>query len=218
VGDDNRGMRCDLVHEAISARLDDELPPMETEALDAHLAGCPSCQAYTSQLAALHRAWRVRSAEPVPDLTARILAATADRLPDPRPRHRPRIEWARYGVFAVGLTQLVLALPLMLLGSDGDTPLHATRELGAFAVALSVGMLVAAWQPQRASGLLPVALALGAGMVLTGIADVVAGHSPALGEAHHVLELLAVFSLWRLARATPTTPPAGSPHRTPLAA
>jgi predicted anti-sigma-YlaC factor YlaD len=215
VGDDNRDMRCDLVHEAISARLDDELPPMETDALDAHLTGCASCRAYMRQLAELHRAWRVRSAEPVPDLTTAILAATADRLPDPRLRRR--VEWARYAVFAVGLTQLVLALPLMLLGSDGDTPLHATRELGAFAVALSVGMLVAAWQPRRASGLLPVALALGAGMVLTGAADVIAGHSPAVGEAHHVLELLGLLALWRLARSTAPTPPLRA-SGTPLAA
>jgi predicted anti-sigma-YlaC factor YlaD len=215
VQDDNRDMRCDLVHEALSARLDDELPPIEAEALDAHLAGCPSCQAYARQLATLHRTWRVRSAEAVPDLTAAIMATTADRLPDPRPR--PGIEWARYGTFAVGLTQLLLALPLMVLGTEGDAPLHATRELGAFAVALSVGMLVAAWQPQRASGLLPAALALGAGMLLTGLADVVSGHSPVLGEAHHAIELLGVVLLWRLARTAPP-PPLGKPDRTPLAA
>lgn len=215
VGDDNRDMRCDLVYEAISARLDDELPDIEARALDAHLAGCPTCRAYAAQLTALHRAWRVRSAEPVPDLTAAILATTAERLPDRR--STPRIEWVRYGVFAVGLTQLVLALPLMLLGADGDTPLHVSRELGAFAVALSTGMLVAAWQPQRAIGLLPAAVALGAGMLLTAAADVVSGHSPALGEAHHLLELIGVVLLWRLARATPT-PSLRRPGGTPLAA
>lgn len=216
VGGDNRDMRCDLVYEAISARLDDELPEIETKALDAHLAGCPSCQVYARQLTALHRAWRVRSAEPVPDLTAPILAATAERLPHPRPA--ARVEWVRYGVFAVGLTQLLLALPLMVVGADGDTPLHVGRELGAFAVALSIGMLVAAWQPQRASGLLPVAVALGAGMVLTAVADVVSGHSPAVSEAHHLLELLGVVLLWRLAKASVPPSPVGRPGRTPLAA
>jgi predicted anti-sigma-YlaC factor YlaD len=209
-------MRCDLVHEALSARLDDELPEMEAAAVDAHLAGCQSCQGYARALGDLHRAWRVRPAEAVPDLTAAVMAATADRLPDPRPR--PTIEWVRYGVFAVGLTQLLLALPLMLLGPEGDAPLHSGRELGAFGVALSVGMLVVAWQPQRAGGLLPVALALSAGMLVTAVADILSGHSPVLGEAHHVLELVGVVLLWRLTRVSGPTPQSGKARRTPLAA
>jgi predicted anti-sigma-YlaC factor YlaD len=209
-------MRCDLVHEALSARLDDELPEMEATALDAHLTSCQSCQGYAQALGDLHRAWRVRAAEAVPDLTATVLAATADRLPDPRPR--PAVEWVRYGVLAVGLTQLLLALPLMLLGPEGDTPLHSGRELGAFGVALSVGMLVVAWQPQRANGLLPVALALSAGMLVTAVADTVSGHSPMMGEAHHVLELVGVVLLWRLTRLNGSTPPAGKHRRAPLAA
>jgi predicted anti-sigma-YlaC factor YlaD len=209
-------MRCDLVHEALSARLDDELPQMEAAALDAHLASCQSCQGYAQALGDLHRAWRVRAAEAVPDLTTAVLAATADRLPDPRPR--PAIEWIRYGVLAVGLTQLLLALPLMLMGPEDDTPLHSGRELGAFGVALSVGMLVVAWQPQRANGLLPVALALSAGMLITAIADIASGHSPALGEVHHVLELVGVVLLWRLTRVNGPTPQAGKTRSTPLAA
>jgi predicted anti-sigma-YlaC factor YlaD len=214
--DDNKNMRCDQVHEALSARLDDELPEIEATALDSHLADCPSCQSYARALGELHRAWRVRPAEAVPDLTAAVMAATADRLPDPRPR--PVFDWVRYGVFAVGLSQLLLSLPLMLLGLEGDTPLHTTRELGAFGVALSVGMLVVAWQPRRAAGLLPVAVALCAGVLVTAIADVISGRSPMLGEVHHVLELVGVILLWRLSRTVEPTPGAGSSGRAPLAA
>jgi predicted anti-sigma-YlaC factor YlaD len=209
-------MRCDLVHEALSARLDDELPQIEARALDAHLADCPSCQGYAHALAGLHRAWRVRPAEAVPDLTAAVMAATADRLPDPR--HRPAVDWVRYGVLAVGLSQLLLSLPLMVLGLEGDTPLHTTRELGAFGVALSVGMLFVAWQPRRASGLFPVALALCAGVLATAIADVISGRSPMLGEAPHLLELVGVLLLWRLTRTVEPPPSTGRSGRTPLAA
>lgn len=197
---DHWDMRCDQAREALSARLDGELPQLDDPALDAHLDTCPACQTHAGALAGLHRSLRVRAAEPVPDLTRQIMAATADGLPSTRGRVTPGIEWARYGLFTVAMTQLILALPLLLLaGKDSDNALHTTRELGAFGLALAVGMLVAAWQPERANGMLPMAGALAAGLIATAVADVVTGHSPILGEAPHLLELIGVVLLWRLA-------------------
>ena len=69
---------------------------------------------------------------------------------------------ARWALFVVALTQLVLAAPALLLGEDAGATVHVARELGSFDVALAVGLLVAAWQPARAWGLLPVIAALGA--------------------------------------------------------
>jgi predicted anti-sigma-YlaC factor YlaD len=208
-------MRCDLAHEAISTRLDGELPPLEDAALDAHLEGCVACQNHARALAGLHRSLRIRPAEPVPDLTAAIMAATADHLPAPaRPAERPPVEWARYALFTVAFTQLVLALPLLLLGTDEGSALHTTRELGAFGLALAVGMLVVAWQPHRAAGLLPMAVALAAGLTVTAVADMVTGHSPIVGEAPHLLELVGVLLLWRLAAAAPDAPLTSSRHAT----
>ena len=218
------GMRCDLAHEAISARLDGELPPLEDAALDAHLDGCVACQTHAQALAGLHRSLRIRPAEPVPDLTTAIMAATADHLPDRVPvpvaaaaDARPPVEWARYALFTVAVTQLVLALPLLLLGTDEGTALHTTRELGAFGLALAVGMLVVAWQPHRAAGLLPMAVALAAGLTVTAVADMVTGHSPIVGEAPHLLELVGVLLLWRLASAAPDAPVGPSRHATAAA-
>jgi predicted anti-sigma-YlaC factor YlaD len=211
-------MRCDLAHEAISARLDGELPPLEDAALDAHLEGCVACQSHARALAGLHRSLRIRPAEPVPDLTGAIMAATADRLPDrvtapTAPADaRPPLEWARYALFTVAFTQLVLALPMLVLGTDEGSALHTTRELGAFGLALAVGMLVVAWQPQRAAGLLPMAVALAAGLTVTAVADMVTGHSPIIGEAPHLLELVGVLLLWRLASTGPGEPLGTSRH------
>jgi predicted anti-sigma-YlaC factor YlaD len=200
-------MRCDLAREAISSRLDGELPPLDEVALDAHLASCSSCESHARALAGLHRSLRVRAAEPVPDLTHQIMAATADSLPTPGRTTAPGVEWARYGLFTVAMTQLILAVPLLLLGRDSGSALHTTRELGAFSLALAVGMLVAAWQPERAGGLLPMAGALAAGLIATAVADVVTGHSPIIGETPHVLELVGVVLLWRLATTNPTPHP-----------
>jgi predicted anti-sigma-YlaC factor YlaD len=125
---------------------------------------------------------------------------------------RPPVEWARYALFTVAATQLVLALPLLLLGADEGTALHTTRELGAFGLALAVGMLVVAWQPHRAAGLLPMAVALAAGLTVTAVADMVTGHSPIVGEAPHLLELVGVLLLWRVAGAVPEAPVGPSRH------
>ena len=213
---DHWDMRCDQSREAISARLDGELAQLEDAALDAHLESCIGCQSHATALAGLHRSVRIRPAEPVPDLTTEIMALTAEHLPDPS--RRGAIEWARYGLFTVAFTQLVLALPLMALGADSDNALHTTRELGAFGLALAVGMLVVAWQPQRAGGLLPMAVALAAGLTITAVADIVTGHSPVVGEAPHLLELVGVLLLWRLASTVGGSPtpsrsigPASSP-------
>ena len=53
--------------------------------------------------------------------------------------------------------------------------MHVARELGSFDVALAVGLLVAAWQPARAWGLLPVATVLALVMGVTAVLDLVDG-------------------------------------------
>jgi predicted anti-sigma-YlaC factor YlaD len=189
-------MRCDDVQEALSARLDGEaLPPgLDGAGIDAHVAGCAACASFAAGAAAQHRALRVRVAEPVPDLTGAILAATAPSRP------QPVREWARYGLFAVAATQLLLAIPAILLGSDPGASIHVARELGSFDVAIAVGLLWAAWQPKRAAGLLPLAAALAGAMLLTAVLDVVGDDAPPMGEAHHVLDLAGLGLLWALSR------------------
>ena len=101
---------------------------------------------------------------------------------------------ARYVLLWVGLTQLVLAVPA-LAGDDRGASTHVARELGSWAVALAVGLLVVAWQPRRAAGLLPFALALSGAMALTASLDVIAGHAPASGELLHVLDVAGVAAM-----------------------
>jgi predicted anti-sigma-YlaC factor YlaD len=215
---DHWGMRCDVAREALSARLDGELPQLEEAALDAHLETCASCRAYAPTLAGLHRNLRVRAAEPVPDLTGQIMALTADQLPTRRTAPTGAIEWARYGLFTVAFTQLVLALPLIIGEHSPGDAMHSIRELGAFSLALAVGMLVVVWQPQRAGGLLPMAAALVAGLAITAAADIVTGRSDLLGESPHLLEVVGLVLLWRLARTVTSAAPPSSAVGTPQAA
>lgn len=208
-------MRCDVIREAISARLDGEATDLDDRALEGHVATCRSCAAWSEELDVLHRMVRVREAEPVPDLTAAILAAAP--LPAlPRRRTSPLAEpvsVARWALFVVALTQLVLAGPALLLGEDAGATVHVARELGSFDVALAVGLLLAAWQPARAWGLLPVALALGCVLAGTAVLDVAHGTATSLGEAHHLLDLAGVAILWQVAREDRTNPGGAHPGR-----
>lgn len=196
-------MDCAHIREALSARLDGEDPGLDERRLDQHVAGCASCSAWAEDLGLLHRLVRVQPAEPVPDLSAAIMARAPRAPQGSTPWWSPfseRISPARWALFALALTQLVLAGPALVLGEDAGASVHVARELGAFDAALAVGLLVAAWQPARAWGLLPVAGALAVVMALTAVGDVLDGTASTLGEVHHVLELAGLVLLWLVAR------------------
>ena len=193
-------MRCDTIREAISARLDGEAAGLDDEMIDGHLAGCRACVTWAEELSTLHRMVRVREAEAVPDLTGAILGSQPSPSPARRARRIEVISPARWALFVVALTQLVLAAPALLLGEDSGATVHVARELGSFDLALAVGLLVAAWQPARAWGLLPVVAALALVMAGTAVIDVVRGTASGFGEAHHVLDLAGLALLWLVAR------------------
>jgi protein SCO1/2 len=63
---------------------------MDRAVLDSHVARCADCRHFTERSEALARRLRVRRAEPVPDTTARILAAIpTGPAPDPGGRRVP---------------------------------------------------------------------------------------------------------------------------------
>ncbi len=186
-------MNCDVCRDALSAQLDDEDPGVELSRIQLHLSGCAQCSEFADSALALHRATRLRPAEPVPDLVGAVLA----RVETPR---RARPEWARYALFAVALTQLLIALPALLLGDSLGASVHIARELGSWDVALAIGLLYVAWRPDRAAGLLPFAGALAGTMVLTAALDVLSGRKAPISESHHLLEVVGLVLLVVLAQ------------------
>ncbi len=186
-------MTCSPYRDAISARLDGEEMDLDEGSLDTHLSECSACAAFAAGSMQLHRSVRLRAADDVPDLVGAVLA----RVETPK---RSRPEWARYALFAVAFSQLLLALPALLFGDSLGASVHIARELGSWDVALAVGLLYAAWRPDRAAGLLPFAAALAATMVLTAVLDVASGRESALAESHHLLEIVGLVLLMVLAR------------------
>lgn len=183
-------MDCVAAQEILSAHLDHEASTVEVELVDTHLAGCSSCRQWWDDIGRLNRTIRVRAAEPVPDLAGAVLVRSRQR--------RGRGEWARLALFVVAATDLVLAMPGLLLG-DGAASVHDGRHLGSFGVAVSVGLLYVAWRPVRAYGILPIVAALAATMLFTAAIDIVHGRATSLGEAHHVLDAAGLVLVWLLA-------------------
>lgn len=141
----------------------------------------------------LHRRGRIRSVAAVDDRTDAILAGVPVSARPVAAR-----EGVRYALMAIGLTQLLVALPALVAWSTPAVEAHLSREMGAFEMAMAVGLLSAAWRPRLASGLLPFAAALAAAVAFTAVADVIGGNAGAGAEAHHVLDLAGVVLLWLL--------------------
>lgn len=93
---------CSKVQENLSAYLDDELPPEQREAIQAHLAVCPACR---QELARLTRLWEALAAlpsEPPPEgLVEQVLARLAGRKA-PRRRSLALAASVLLGVFLGG--------------------------------------------------------------------------------------------------------------------
>jgi predicted anti-sigma-YlaC factor YlaD len=123
-----------------------------------------------------------------------------------RPPKRPtRLAWARGGLVATAIAQAVITAPQLIYGRDHAAPVHIAHEEGAFAMALAVGFLVAAWRPDRAKGMRTVVGATAALLVVTAVADLVSGRTGIGDEAPHALAVGGWLLLAYVAAATPST-------------
>lgn len=196
-------MQCTRWQEAISAQIDGEEPGVERRLLDAHVAGCAECRAFTATAERARRLARVQPAPDIPDLSRRVAkaAALADRA----------ASWSLVrGILAVVAVQVIgFALRPLVWGTDGAAATHEARHIGAFSVAYGVGLLVVAVRPARARTMLPVAAVLAATLSITAIVDMANGEVPAIAEASHLPEIISVVLVWLLAS------PAGRRDRRP---
>ena len=176
----------------ISAAADDELRGDEHRSLEAHLAACPPCRARADAVADLTRSVRLRSAESEAEFVRRVL----DRS---RPARLGRGGWLRPALAWFGIVIAIESIRPLVFGEIDGTPTHIARHVGASGLALSIGLLYAAWRPHRAFGLLPFVAALLATTVLSTLLDTLSGDRSALSEAFHLLELGGLVVLWMVA-------------------
>lgn len=191
---------CASVRESVSAVLDGEDAALPSAEVRRHLTTCGDCRRFEAALPGVNRRVTVAGAEAVPDLTATILRAMA---PGGEPARR-RTRELRSLVGLAGVIQLVLAVPV-LVGAVGPA-VHLGRDLAAFELALGAGLLLAAWQPRRAAGVLPIAVVVAVVATLGGIVDLATGRASFVSELGHLAELVGVAALWALVRRLPDPP------------
>jgi predicted anti-sigma-YlaC factor YlaD len=196
-------MDCERCRAAVSANLDGEAPGVADAVWRAHLETCAGCRRFAAGAQQLHRAARVTAAEPVPDLTDSILQAIGQE-PVAVGAAAPvdeRTQFLRITLAVIAVIQLGMAIPALILGDDAGLPTHVARHLGSFSLALGVGLLMVAFKPDRASGVLPVVGALVLCLLGSSVIDVVQGTAAAGPEVSHAPELVGLVAVWLLARA-----------------
>jgi len=188
-------MSCDVWRDALSALADDEPPGIDLRLLAAHVQRCASCQRFAAAVEAGRSAVGVRSVASLnpsfPEAIARQQAA-ADRFSVP--------QVARWGLAVVAVYVMAFSAVALAGGGSVDS-IHASRHLGAFTAAYSVGLAVVVFRPARARTMLPVSFVLVGALAITAVIDLVEGHIPLLAEASHLPELFSVFLLWVIANA-----------------
>lgn len=184
-------MDCATARELLSAQLDGEDDPTMQVALDDHMETCHGCTSWQTEAASLHRSIRVGLVGSMPGPPTALLARAG--VPDVG-----RGEWVRVMLGAVAVVLAGHNLPLLILGHGVDADVHVGRHLGAFGIALAIGLGYAALRPERALGMLPLGGALGVALLATSTIDVATGASTAQGEILHLLELAGVILLWVL--------------------
>ncbi|HEX4492660.1 MAG TPA: zf-HC2 domain-containing protein [Acidimicrobiia bacterium] len=206
-------MRCEQVREAISARLDGEVEGVAPAALAEHLDGCAECRLWQERAHEVTRTTRLGLARP-PALRPDALVAGV--LAHSRPPRRPTpFTWARLGLVLVGSAQAVVALPLLVAGRDHGSPEHVAHEMGAFAMALAVGFVLAAWKPERARGMHALVGAAAVLLVVTAALDLAHGRTDLGDEAPHLLAVAGWLLLAWLASATPSPVTTANRSRVP---
>jgi RNA polymerase sigma-70 factor (ECF subfamily) len=196
------GMRCDVVREALSARLDGERPEVLAQQVDAHLESCRGCRTWLIGAAAQTR--RFASIEPGdgPDLVDRIMASIDD---DSAARHgwmrAVRSRYARWGLIAVGAFQVGIAAAQigginfgmvshhMHGAMSGE---HLLHESTAWLLALGVAMIAAGIWPVMAIGVAAISGAYSLALMGYVAADALDGQVTATRVASHVPLLLGL--------------------------
>jgi len=189
---------CELIREALSARLDGEPSPVTPGVLEAHLTACGECREWLATVEEVTSAVRQHIPE-APDLTAPILAAVRAESRDAArdAANRKKRATMRLALGLTALMQLAMAIP-MLLGL-GDIA-HTSREAASFDIAVAVGFALAAWRPDLARAFVPVAFVLAGCLIVTSIFDIVEGAARFAHEFGHIAALAQAALLWGLSR------------------
>ncbi len=190
-------MECNTAREVLSAQLDQEASDGEASVANRHLGQCTGCSQWWASVGMVTRTLRVRPAEAVPDIATPALARSANV-------RRWPYQSARVSLAVLAAIELVFAMTGVLAGRDAS-PIHDSQHLGAFGAAFAAAVLLAAWRPGRARGLMPFALTLGIAIPVFAVIDLINENLTTGGGIHHVAQMVGLALVW-VVSAYPATP------------
>ncbi|MGV9712903.1 zf-HC2 domain-containing protein [Gordonia sp. NPDC003424] len=196
-----------MAREALSARIDGENEGVPAARVDQHVAGCAECRAWYATATAQAETMSAVAPGPSADPTDAILTRVAQARPSSTQRRRERLSdnVVRIGLTCAGVAQIIVAM-LQMTGDDfgmmsghaGTTDgTHLMNETTAWAMALGVCMVVAAWWQRALAGLLVVLTVFT--VVLAGyvISDAVDGEVTLARILSHLPVLVGLgFAAW----------------------
>jgi Putative zinc-finger len=189
-------MSCEPIRLALSAMLDGEPADVDPVDIELHLESCAACRVWREAAHEVTRRARLAPAtDPRPgrDALDRILASA------PRTRVN-RDATLRGALVVVALAQLIITLPLLLLGTH-----DLQRDMGASDMAVCVAFLVVAWRPGRAVAISPVVGTAACLLLIAALTDLAQGDARLIGEAPHVVALIGWLLVREVAVSTPPT-------------
>lgn len=113
--------RCERYTALLSVRLDEELTEQEERELEAHLAVCPACRAWESQLAAIHSAFPQVEEVPAPEGFAQGVMDRVRASEDAKLKVVPLFRRPRFKALAGLAACFVLCLGVYQAGLLGQT-------------------------------------------------------------------------------------------------
>ena len=96
-----------------------------------------------------------------------------------------------------------LLFPMEFIGHGDMALMHYARQIGVFSAALAMGLVVVAWQPVRARGLLPVLAVVVVGLAWSCFDDLIAGRSVPGSAIAHAANVVGLAVVWMLAHTSP---------------
>jgi hypothetical protein len=174
--------------EVVSAAADGELGEADQVAALEHAKRCQTCSAIlaTTTIAVPPAG----TAVPTP-----IDAAVLTR----RERRWLGGRWTRALLMVAAMVIVVEAVPTYVSGQGLTAEAHAARHLASWQIGFGVGLFVAAWMSRMSHAMLAFAATFAALTIVAKVTDVTGGHRGPWADSVHLVELVAVFLLWRLA-------------------
>jgi predicted anti-sigma-YlaC factor YlaD len=196
-------MDCLVAREAMSAHLDGERYVVASGVVADHLANCVACREWHTAAETLNEAVQVARAEPTADLTPAILVAIGDAA-DARQRQR-QLGACRWILAVCAVLQFAVAVPAFMGMGEIGMAIHLDHEIGCWDLGLAFGFLIAALQPSRAWGMLPLIFVVGTALGTTSLVDIYAGHVSAERESMHLIQFIGFVFTFLMARVSSTT-------------